>query len=255
MKAFQCLLLVLINILKPSYGWVSNFPPSRINPVVLSRPRRCPLFLAQDLIDLDLDRDIDIDNVLLEAESALLMAEESLSKPPPQNYRQAVMNASASGIGGASLGIISGYILLYEIPDLDLLVSPQVPPILLGFIFGSIAFANGLADTRVGKVIGYPVKAITESVTLSIKRQIERKVNAIQSIPGKVAISVTKKAEATVDEIVSTPSRVAEAMNDSFQEMKTTAASKESLVLLSMLLLGALGALFIDPSIFIMPTL
>jgi hypothetical protein len=150
---------------------------------------------------------------------------------------------------------------------LDMLVYSLVPPILLAFIFGVIGFASGFATTSTGsiirKVFGDPVKALSSSLGLIAKRQVEKSANEVKSIPGKLASSVAKKVEDTVDEIARVPSQVATAakeratvvadeLSDSFQGFVNLVTSKESLILITLVsgLAAVAYLLSLDPTVF-----
>jgi hypothetical protein len=241
-------ILCLLSLSVPA----SAFAPTQLlNSVSCSSFQPCytsSLFLTDDSINFD--KEINIDDVLLEAELALQVADDSLAKKDiqPQKYYSAV-KAITSTIGGALFGIMMGYLSLYEIHDLDLIVSSQVPPAFLSLLFGGIGCYNGFVDNKIGKLFGSPVKATFEYFGSLIKLSL-----------GKAATSVTNKAESIIDEIVELPSRVAadtktkvisftDEMKDSFQDMVAMVTSKESLIILSLALLIVLAVL-IDPSSF-----
>jgi hypothetical protein len=238
-------------------NFVRGFPKSPIT----------TLFVSEDF---NSENEINIDDILLEAETALQAAETSLSSPIQQESSpvyQSAVDAIASATGGVLLGGLLGYLLFISIPDLDMLVYSLVPPILLAFIFGVIGFASGFATTSTGsiirKVFGDPVKALSSSLGLIAKRQVEKSANEVKSIPGKLASSVAKKVEDTVDEIARVPSQVATAakeratvvadeLSDSFQGFVNLVTSKESLILITLVsgLAAVAYLLSLDPTVF-----
>lgn len=246
-------------------NFVSGFPKSPVT----------TLFGAEK--DLNVEDEFDVDDILLEAETALQAAETSLSSPTQQESSptqqqesspvyQSAVDAIASATGGVLVGGLLGCLLDVSIPDLDMLVSSLVPPTLLAFIFGVIGFASGFATTstasNIRKVLGDPVKALSTSLGLIAKRQVEKSANEVKSIPKKLASSVAKKAEDTVDEIARLPSRVATAakeratvaadeLSDSSQDLVKFVTSKESLILITLVsgVAAAAYLLSLDPTV------
>jgi hypothetical protein len=190
---------------------------------------------------------IEIDDVMLEAEAALSAAQDALIEPTtsPNGGPKGISSSSSKGtsvalqftlseakdiisstMGGIVLGSFLGFVALYEIPDIDLLVAPVVPPLLLGAIFGTIGLVGGLSNNDAGKfvrsafggpteavvaAIGSLFRSILEALGLAAKRQVEKTTSDIKAIPRQMADSAARKAEETVNEIVSFPSKVGDA--------------------------------------------
>eukprot|EP00980_Cylindrotheca_fusiformis_P015452 scaffold4343_cov144-Cylindrotheca_fusiformis.AAC.30 len=282
LESKRCIFLFTVACLKPSpvyplvpstASFSCHHEPCRS----LSRPERyihglpkspAGVLLASD--DVDFEKEINIEDVLSEAESALEVAESSLATPTKQesslSLYQSAVDSIASATGGVLLGSLLGFLLYVSIPDMDMLVSSLLLPIMLAFIFGTVGFASGFSTTntssQIRTVLGDPVKALLTSLGLIAKRQVEKSANEVKSIPGKVAKTVTKKAEDTVDEIAQVPSRVATAakakaglaideLNDSFRGLVNSVTSKETLILIaSIISIGAVGYLVLDLGIF-----
>lgn len=218
--------------------------------------------------DFNFENEIDIDAVLLEAETALQAAEATLASPTKEEASsplyQLVIDAVASATGGILVGALLGFSIYVSIPDLDMLVSSLVLPVLMAFILGTIGFASGFATTSTGSLIrkafGDPIKALLVSLGLVAKRQVEKSAIKVKSIPRKVASQVAQKAEDTAEEITQVPSRLATAakervslvageLNESFQEFVNVITSKESLILIALTSVTAIGFLLLDPTV------
>mmetsp|Transcript_39042 Transcript_39042/g.94393 ORF Transcript_39042/g.94393 Transcript_39042/m.94393 type:complete len:259 (+) Transcript_39042:27-803(+) len=192
-----------------SHAWNAHTVPYAHQ---LAPPMRPERYATQLQLYSGQDKDINIDDVLLEAEYALQVAETSLSSPKTNESTLLTrsIDAFASGIGGIIFGAILGSILWHTIiPDLDLLISS--PLILPSFVLGTIGFASGFSNTQtaaaIRSVLGSPVKGMLSSLGLVALQQVEKGAEEVKSIPSKMADSMTKK----VDEIVEYPSKLATA--------------------------------------------
>ncbi|CAJ1931804.1 unnamed protein product [Cylindrotheca closterium] len=172
----------------------------------LQHPERYPTQLQ---LDAGQHKDINIDDVLLEAENALQVAEASLSLPKTNGSTLLTRSADAVAglIGGMIFGALLGSLLFLQFPGLDLLISS--PLILASFAFGTVGFASGFANTQTAAVIriflGSPIKGLLSLLGLVALKQVESGVQKVQSIPSKMVNSVAKK----VHEIIQYPSKLA----------------------------------------------
>lgn len=156
------------------------------------------------------DKDLNIDDVLLEAEFALQAAETSLSSPPPKDEEskglaRSSVDAMAGAIGGTILGGLLGTVVFLQFPDLDLLISPIILPMLFSFILGTLGFASGFATTTtaaaIQQVLGSPIKAILSSLGLLARAQVEKGAEEVKAIPSKMATSVKNSVTQTVEQV------------------------------------------------------
>ena len=74
----------------------------------------------------------------------------------------------AAGIGGAGVGLILGGIIDLNIPNLDLIMSPLIPPVFGSIAFSVLGFAGGSSDGQVGTIVratfGGPVRMVASAI-------------------------------------------------------------------------------------------
>lgn len=181
-------------------------------------------------------KSIEIDDVMLEAESALLMAEEVLAVPieestkPADKRRQPssssssleeAKNAISSTMGGVVLGCFLGLVASLEIPELkDGFSSPILPPLLFGIVVGTLGLVGGLTKNElVRNLLGKPMEAIVsallnvirstlQALGLAAQQQVQKTTLEIQALPGKVVDSAARKTKETVEDIASIPAKI-----------------------------------------------
>lgn len=192
-------------------------------------------------------KDIDIDDVLLQAEAALEAVQKSIPSPtedgppatassppppipsPPESARrlgsfdaEKAVDVLASTMGGVLWGSLLGSILAFQRPDLRL---DWYTPVLAGLLLGSVGLAGSLLgeDRVAGGVVrgafGAPTLALVNAVAGSVlglldsarqaaRRKVESTASDIKAIPGKIAGSAQRRAAETTDEIRALPGRI-----------------------------------------------
>ena len=151
----------------------------------------------------------------------------------------------ASGVGGLVAGAILGILIDIENPNIDLTMSPILPPI-FGAVFVSalnlsVAGSDGTLGSVIRNTFGAPVSFIGRVITSSIDRAIDNAVvsaknkvketvddivatpgkiaDEIAATPGRVADAAVETATEIVDEIKATPGRVADAAVETATEI------------------------------------
>lgn len=202
------------------------------------RCSRTTLHSNNNDVDIDEFKDINIDDVLLEAENALKAAESSLVDKDDErqtktgdedlvNFKEAVRDSLlsddkgdkasiavteilSSTIGGILLGTILGSVAAFKLSNFDSTLSVEFAlPVVLATGLGGIAgFSGSLQDDATGSIVrnvlGAPVKALASAIVTNIqeaaRRQVEKTTNEIKAIPSNVANSAKQKAAQTAKE-------------------------------------------------------
>jgi hypothetical protein len=248
----ECLLLILVVAPQQILSFICNSPQRRMTHswVQLYRQNLLALRSADDPIE--------IDDVMSEVEMALREADSALSSitttsPSTNTQTKAVITTTtdpdstptnpisleelqdviSTFIGGIVLGTALGSLANYKIPNIDTLVDPMIPPVLLATIFGSVGVGAALTDSQEGKFIrfllGTPTMAVVMALTnllrsvlealgLAAKRKVEETTSEIKALPGKVAKSAKEKAREAADEIKNIPNRVGNAAKEKTTE-------------------------------------
>jgi ElaB/YqjD/DUF883 family membrane-anchored ribosome-binding protein len=180
----------------------------------------------------------EIDSVALEAQAALQQAQAALQQA---QQKQIAQDATAAGIGGASLGLVAGTALdVYlaanadsirnslgiEVSDIPLVV----PPLVLGATMGASAFTvassteeKNVAASLVRKTLGKATQAVGKSIQSSIKNAAQSVVNSITSIPSKIQSFFQRKAQEAVAEVKAIPSKISTAAQQQAESIKEAA--------------------------------
>lgn len=188
--------------------------------------------------------DINIDDVLREAEAALEAAEVSLAEDNDDNNdnrngKQIIHLSSTHQkqpqmsegrlmkqrkdiifctVGGIIFGLILGSITAIEFPIianefvLDPLEIPVISGVLVG-VFGFVGCAATEESSILGRiirtVIGKPTEILVNSALQAAQRKADQTAQNIQAIPGRVAdsvqTSVKRATQSAVDEVTSIP--------------------------------------------------
>jgi hypothetical protein len=143
--------------------------------------------------------DLDISDVLAEAEAALQVAQTAYEtkKVPTQEEKQEIL---ASGISGIFLGLIIGMAALMQMPDLELAVEPSIVPPLFAAVCSAAAVSASSSDGLPGKV----TRAVLGKTTQNIGNLIKKSV-------GDAFASMVEK---TTDHFKALPSRTAKKLQD-----------------------------------------
>jgi len=131
--------------------------------------------------------------------------------------------ALASGVGGLVVGAIFGVLIDLENPNIDLTMSPTLPPVFGAVLVSTLGYVFGGSAGGLGKVVrttlGGPtvvignfftsiIEAIINNAVTSAKNKVKEATDDIKSMPGKIA-----------DEIKATPGRVADAAVETATEI------------------------------------
>ena len=149
--------------------------------------------------------------------------------------------AVAAGIGGIFVGAALGGIVDVQNPDIDLYVSPLVPPVIgavsvsaFGFIAGqSDGAAGGFARNVLGRgtvgtgnAIAAGVDGAVDAVVSSAKNKVKETTDEIKAIPSNIQKAAVAKAQETKEEIISIPGKIqtaaVETATDIADEIKAT---------------------------------
>eukprot|EP00529_Nitzschia_sp_RCC80_P018029 CAMPEP_0113488290 /NCGR_PEP_ID=MMETSP0014_2-20120614/25942_1 /TAXON_ID=2857 /ORGANISM="Nitzschia sp." /LENGTH=832 /DNA_ID=CAMNT_0000382001 /DNA_START=147 /DNA_END=2641 /DNA_ORIENTATION=+ /assembly_acc=CAM_ASM_000159 len=149
--------------------------------------------------------------------------------------------AVAAGIGGIFVGAALGGIIDAQNPDIDLYVSPLVPPIIgavsvsaFGFIAGrSDGAAGGVARNVLGRgtvgtgnAIAAGVDSAVDAAVSSAKNKVKETTDDIKAIPSNIQKAAAAKAQETKEEIISIPGKIqtaaVETATDIADEIKAT---------------------------------
>jgi hypothetical protein len=185
------------------------------------------------------EKDLNISDIMKEAEEALSTAEDVLSKER-QDAQKALFEAKSqpktdlnvkssrqltpqertdaalSAFGGALTGSLLAGGALLQSKDLLDIAGPIVPPIVASLSLGAGAYALGSLDNTAGeitrKLLGGSTRAVGMGIKNAIKNAIDGAVDAAQvkaeqtkndiiEFPGKVAEATARKAEETAENI------------------------------------------------------
>ena len=179
------------------------------------------VYSKRNEIDIDVLKDINIDDVLLEAEKALDVAQTSLgddggideqggenrqdtiqaNKLPSNTVQKTSIEAIeiiSSTIGGIILGSLLGTVATFTV-DFSPEASQYLIPNIAGatILGGTLGFAGSLQDNTGGvivrNILGAPAKTFASAIVNNIKEaareQVEKTTNGIKSIPSNVANS------------------------------------------------------------------
>ena len=155
------------------------------------------------------------------------MPKLQLNKEPTEPSRSLTPDeeklAVASGLGGLFVGALVGVLIDFEYPNIDLTMSPILPPIFSAIVVSTVGYAFGGSEGGLGKVVralfGGPtvfvgsvitsaIDAAIDNAVTSAKNKVKETTDEIVAIPGKIA-----------DEIVATPGRVADAAVETATEI------------------------------------
>lgn len=156
---------------------------------------------------------------------------------PPEDQKLVV----ASGFGGAFLGLIVGAIIIFEFPDLDVVMEPLVWPLATAIVFAAAGFVGGSTEGQPGEIVRGSLGKATSAVGTGIISAIQGAINAaiqsaenkvkqtteeIKAIPSKVATAAKEKVEDAVDEISQLPGKVKDAAFETAENVKQKTIEK-----------------------------
>jgi hypothetical protein len=193
-------------------------------------------------------KDLDISDVLAESEAALAAANQASQTTPTTvpvtRSNQEEQEIVASGVGGASWGLVLGGAALMQHTHLALTMEPSMVLPLFAAACGaasvSLSSMEGVGGQIARAVLGTPTRnmglmmkqALNDAIDSMVsKAQHEREhakdqiialpslmVRRIQDIGKALADASAKKIEETVQESISLPSKLAKAISLKFKE-------------------------------------
>lgn len=131
--------------------------------------------------------------------------------------------AAAAGVGGILVGAALGGIVDLQNPDIDLYVSPLVPPVIgavslsaFGFIAGSsdspaggfARYVLGRSTVVTGNAIAAGVEGAVDSAVSAVKNKVKQTTDDIKAIPSNIQKAAVAKAQETKEEIISIPGKL-----------------------------------------------
>ena len=180
----------------------------------------------------------EIDAVTLEAQAALQQAQVALQQAQQKQGKQILEDATAAGIGGASIGLFAGAALdVYLATNGDSIrdslgmdIPTAVPPILLGAALGISSFSlassteeGNVVGPAVRKTLGKATQAVGKSIQSSISNAAQSAIQTVALIPSKIRSFFQRKAQEAVEEIKSIPSKIATAAQQQAESIKEAA--------------------------------
>ena len=163
------------------------------------------------------------------------------TKPKAQLSPEDSKLVVASGVGSAFIGLIVGALIIFEFPDLDIIMEPVVWPIATAIVFAAAGAVGGSGDSQVGEILRGTVGKATSSIGAGISSLILAAINAvieaaqnkvketteeIKAIPSKVATAAKEKVEDAVEEIAQIPTKVKDAAIETAETVKQKTIEK-----------------------------
>jgi hypothetical protein len=147
----------------------------------------------------------------------------------------------AASIGGLVLGGLIGGVVDIQNPDIDLYVSPVIPPAIGAISLAAFGFVAGGTNGSPGKIVrktlggatiaaGDAITAVirnaADSATTAAKNKVKETTDEIKAIPSNIQKAAIKKVEETKEEIIAIPGKIQEAAvetaNEIAEEIKAT---------------------------------
>lgn len=140
----------------------------------------------------------------------------------------------AAAIGGLFLGGFVGGVIDLQNPDIDLYVSPIVPPAIGALSLATFGFVAGGSDGSLGNIVRKTLGSTTiavgngivavirnaaDSAATAAKNKVKETTDEIKAIPSNIQKAAVRKVEQTKEEIIAIPGKIQEAAVETATEI------------------------------------